>query len=245
MFSKIGIINVLLAFLFIFFVVKTYGVWKTDNHITSEQQLIEKATSHSEKKVVHRRLLPDSYHKNVVERCLFSPDRCEFISEVSESEPDVLSGKIPGGKIILYGIVMMKDCAMALVSNPDIKPGDEPELWVKTGDGLGTFKVGSILQESILLTDGDNEYKIPLYEPSKSRQRSMVAKTATPTVVTTSTKSKENDSQKPEAPTVVTTPTKPKKNDSQKPETPKPEELSDDQYEIIKTPFGEFKRKKK
>jgi hypothetical protein len=87
MFSRIGIINILLAFLVTFFVIKTYGVWKTNENITFENQVIEKATPHSEKKVSQNRLLPDSYYKAVVEQCLFSPDRAEFIPEVSESEP--------------------------------------------------------------------------------------------------------------------------------------------------------------
>lgn len=225
MFLKIGIINILLAFLVIFFVIKTYGVWKTDKRIPSEKTVIEKETPHSEKKVVQRRLLPDSHYKDVVERCLFYPDRCEFKPEVSESEPEVLPEKIPGKKIILYGVVMMEDTATALVSNPEIKTGDTPELWVRTGDHLGDFTVASIQKESILLTDGTKQYKISLYDPSKSKQRSAVVKTAQPTV--------------------VRTPPKPKKSDSSGPGKSKPEELSDDQYEIISTPFGKVKRRKK
>ncbi|RZB38048.1 MAG: hypothetical protein SRB2_00394 [Desulfobacteraceae bacterium Eth-SRB2] len=225
MFSKIGIINILLAFVFTFFVIKTYGVWKTGKNIISVNQVIEKAKPQSEKRVDQRRLLPDSYYKSVVERCLFSPDRAEFIPEVLESEPEVAPEKIPGRKIILYGVVMMKDYATALVSNPEIKPGDKPELWIRSGDRLGIFKVASIQKESILLTDGTKEYKILLYDQSIPKQRSIVVKTAKPVV--------------------VTTPSKPKKNDSQKPKKPKHEELSDDQYEIISTPFGKIKRRKK
>jgi type II secretory pathway component PulC len=225
MFSRIGIINILLAFLVTFFVIKTYGVWKTNENITFENQVIEKATPHSEKKVSQNRLLPDSYYKAVVEQCLFSPDRAEFIPEVSESEPEVAPEKIPGVNIILYGVVMMEDYATALVSNPEIKPGYKPEVWVRSGDDLGIFKVASIQKESILLTDGTKEYKIPLYDQSRPKQRSAIVKTAKPMV--------------------VTTPSKPKKSDSPKPGKPKPEELSNDQYEIIRTPFGNIKRRKK
>jgi hypothetical protein len=222
MFSKIGIINILLAFLFTFFVIKTYGVWKTGKNITSENIVIEKATPHSEKRVAKTRFLPDSYYKDVVERCLFSPERAEFIPEVLESEPEVAPEKIPGKKIILYGVVMMKDYATALVSNPEIKPGDQPELWVRSGDHLGIFKVASIQKESILLTDGTKQYKIPLYDQSRPKQRSMAPKTATPTVVTINSKLK-----------------------NKKPQKGKQEELSNDQYEIVNTPFGKIKRRKK
>jgi hypothetical protein len=225
MFSKIGIINILLACLVVFFVIKTYGVWKTDNYIRSEQSVIENTTPHAEKKVVQKRLLPDSYYKDVVEKCLFSPDRCEFIPEVSESEPEVAPEKIPGRKIVLYGVVMMKGTAMALVSNPEIKTGDPPEIWVKAGDHLGDFNVASIQKESILLADGNKHYKIMLYDQSRLKQRSAVAKTGSPTV--------------------VTTPPTPKRNHSPKPKKPKHEELSDDQYEIINTPFGKVRRRKK
>jgi hypothetical protein len=225
MFSKIGIINVLLALLFTFFVIKTYGVWKKGDNRTSENQMVEKAKPHSAKKVTKRRAPPDSYYKAVVKRSLFSPDRAEFIPEVLESEQELEAEKVPGRKIILYGVVLMEDYATALVNNPEIKPGDRPSLWVRAGDRLGIFKVASIQKESILLTDGTKQYKIPLYDESRPKQRSTVAKTAKPTVVTTKSK--------------------PKKNDSQKPEKPKKEELSNDQYEIISTPFGKIKRRKK
>jgi len=207
---------------FTFFVIKTYGVWKTGKNIPSENQVIEKMTPHSEKRVAKTRFLPDSYYKSVVERCLFSPDRAEFIPEVLELEPEVPPEKIPGRKIILYGVVMMKDYATALVSNPEIKPGDKPELWVKSGDHLGNFKVASIQKESILLIDGTKKYRIPLYDQSRPKQRSMAPKTANPTVVTI--QSKQNN---------------------EKPQKTKPEELSDDQYEIVSTPFGKIKRRKK
>ena len=222
MFSKIGIINVLLALLFAFFVVKTYGVWKKGDNRTFENQMVEKAEPHSEKKGTKRRLPPDSYYKCVVERCLFSPDRAEFIPEVLESEKEVEPEKVPGRKITLYGVIMMEDYATALVSNPEIKAGDKPELWVRMGDKLGDLKVASIQKESILLTDGTKQYKIPLYDQSRSKQRSTVAKTAKPMVVTTKSKPKKS-----------------------KPQKPKHEELSNDQYEIISTPFGKIKRRKK
>ena len=225
MFSKIGIINILLAFLVTFFVVKTYGVWKTGENITSENQVIEKARPHSEKRVAKRRLLPESYYKAVAEQSLFSPDRAEFIPEVLESEQEVAPEKIPGRKIILYGVVMMKDYTTALVSNPESKAGDQPELWVRSGDHLGIFKVASIQKESIILTEGTKQYKILLYDQSGPKQRSTVVKTSKPMV--------------------VTTPSKPKKKGSQKPKKPKPEELSNDQYKIISTPFGKIKRRKK
>ena len=225
MFSKIGIINVLLALLFTFFVIKTYGVWEKGDNRTSENQMVEKAEPHSEKKVTKRRLPPDSYYKAVVERSLLSPDRAEFIPEVLESEQEVEPEKVPGRKIALYGVIIMEDYATALVSNPEIKPGDKPDLWVRMGDKLGDLKVASIQKESILLTDGTKQYKISLYDQSRPKQRSTVAKTAKPMV--------------------VTTPSKPKKNDSQKPEKPKHEELSNDQYEIISTPFGKVRRRKK
>jgi len=225
MFSKIGIINILLTLLFAFFVIRTYGVWKTGKNITSENQVIEKAKPHSEKRVAQRQFLPESYYKAVVEQSLFSPDRAEFIPEVSESEAEVAPEEVPGRKIILYGVVMMKDYVMALVTNPEIKSGDKPLLWVRAGDHLGILKVASIQKESILLTSGSKQYKIPLYDQSRPKQRSRVAETAKPMV--------------------VTTPSKPKKNDSQKPKKPKYEKLSNDQHEIISTPFGKIKRRNK
>lgn len=217
-------INIALALLFVFFATKTYGIWNRSEDIISKNPVVEKVNPRPAKRVVNRELPPVSYYDAVIKWCLFSPDRAEFIPEVPESAPEAPPEKMPGRKIVLFGVVMMKDEAMALVSNPEMKSGDQPELWVRSGDNLGIFKVTSIYKESILLTDGAKEYRIPLYDPSSPRRHSTAARTAEPLV--------------------MTTPSEPPKKDLPKPEKPKQEQLSDDQYEIVSTPFGETRRRR-
>lgn len=222
MFSKIGIINIVLAFMLIFFGFKTYGVWKKDGDAVIGHQKPGKAVWHSKKRVAGRKIPLESYYSTVIQRDLFSPDRTEFVPDTSESEVEAEPQKMPGKKILLYGVVMMDDDVTALVSNPERKSGEKLTRWVRTGDKLGDVTVVSIQKDSILLSAGAKKYKISLYDHAKPRARRAAPKKRKPTVITTKTKT-----------------------ESKKPEKPKNEKISDEQYEIISTPFGKIKRRKK
>ena len=222
MFSKIVIINIMLALVLIFFGFKTYGVWKKGEDVVIGNQKTGKAALHSPKKVAEREILPESYYSAVIERDLFSPERREFLPEVSESEVEADPQKMAGMKIALYGVVMMDDDVTALVSNPDKKTGEKPTRWVRTGDKLGNVTVVSIQKESILLSDGTQKYRISLYDHAKPQTRPTAPKTEKPTVITTKTETKP-----------------------EKPEKPKNENISNEQYETYSTPFGTMKRRKK
>jgi len=222
MFSKIVIINIMLALVLIFFGFKTYGVWKKGEDVVIGNQKTSKAALHSPKKVAEREILPESYYSAVIERDLFSPERREFLPEVSESEVEAEPQKMPGKKITVYGVVIVDDDVTALISNPERKSGEKPTRWVRTGDKLGDITVVSIEKASILLSDGIQKYRISLYDHAKPQTRPTAPKTEEPTVITTKTQ------------------TKPKE-----PEKPKDEKISNEQYEIISTPFGKMKRRKK
>jgi hypothetical protein len=221
MFSKIGIINIMLALALIFFGFKIYGVWKKGEVAVIGNQKTGKAAPHSQKRVAGRKNLPESYYKTVAKRDLFSPDRTEFVPDVSESEVESERQKMPGKKITLYGVVMIDDDITALVSNPEKKSGEKPSKWVRTGDRLGDVTVVSIEKDSILLSDGTKNYRISLYDHIKSQIRPAATITEQPTVITI------KKEPKPE-----------------KPEKPKNEKISNEQHETISTPFGNIKRRK-
>jgi len=221
MFSKIGIINIMLTLALIFFGFKTYGVWKKGEDAVIGNQKTDKAAPHSQKKVAGRKILPESYYQTVIKRDLFSPDRTEFVPDVSESEVESDPPNMPGKKVALYGVVMMDDDVTALVSNPEKKTGEKPTRWVRTGDKLGDVTVVSIQKESILLSDGTQKYRISLYDHAKPQTRPTAPKTEQPTVITI------KKEPKPE-----------------KPEKPKNEKISNEQHETISTPFGNIKRRK-
>jgi len=178
----------------------------------------------------------ESHYRAVTERNLFSPDRVGFLPEETEPAPETELIKIPGKKITLYGVILTEDSATALVTNPEMKFGERRTIWVKSGDQLGSLNVTLIEKESISLTDGKKKYKILLYDQSKRKGRKAVAKKEEPTVVMTKskqTKPKESKQAKPEEPKQA------------KPEKQTHKELTNEQYEIINTPFGKMKRRKK
>ena len=211
----------MLTLALIFFGFKIYGVWKEGEVAVIGNQKTNKAAPHSQKRVAGRKNLPESYYRTIIKRDLFSPDRTEFVPDVSESEVESERQKMPGKKITLYGVVMMDDDVKALVSDPEKKSGAKPSQWVRTGDKLGDVTVVSIEKDSILLSDGTKNYKISLYDHTKPRTRQAAPKTEKPTVITTKTEPKPG-----------------------KPEKPKNEKVSNEQYEIISTPFGNVKRRK-
>ncbi|MDY6972849.1 MAG: hypothetical protein SV775_11020 [Thermodesulfobacteriota bacterium] len=223
MFSKIWFINSLLAVFAVFFGLKTYGLWAMGEKAALPLKSVEGSTSRSEKRIVSRDMPPESTYGVVVDSNLFSPDRVEFIPEVSEPEPEIKELKIPGKKFFLYGVIIMDSYKKALINNPFRKPDERPNKWVKVGDTIGDLEVAGIDKDRVILSEGAEKYEVLLYSKDKpKRQATVTKKQAKPTVVSAG----------------------PKKN----PPLPKAlqdKNLPEAEYEIVKTPFGNIKRRKK
>ena len=221
MFSKIWFINLFLAVFAIFFGLKAYGVWSEGEKSSSEVRPIEKPSSRTKKRIVKKRMPPESDYSVVVERTLFSPERA--LPDLQEGEPEaeeIKDLKVSGKRFFLYGVIIMDDYKAALITNPEVKPGKKKQKWVMVGDSVGGFRVAGIKKDMIILAEGAREHEILLYDKDKPKSRAPVRKKAKPTVVSTA----------------------PKKSALQ-PKVSKKKKLPEGKYKIVSTPFGKIKRK--
>ncbi len=230
MFSKLWLMNLILAAFAIFFGIKTHDVWVKKDKAVSETQTIQKTENRqNERRFLKKDIPAESAYKAIAEKNLFSPDRAEYIPpeepepEKEEVKPLLLSGQ----KITLYGVIIMDGYKSALISNPIREPGERENKWVKEGDMLGELKINAIQKESILLTEKDKKYEILLHDAQKPalKNESVKQEATAPTVVIS-----ESEKKQPAAPAVS---------------KDQPAALSEDEYETVTTPFGTFKRKKK
>lgn len=227
MFSRIWIINGILA---IFLVVCAANIWQTWN---SEVKMLPKKNSveknlspvnFPKKRAV--RIPPESKFNSVTENNLFSSERGQVLAE-EEAETVLEEVKISGRKVVLFGVIIADDYKTALINNPDRRSADKKNRWVKEGERLGNLEITHIAQEEISLNDGNNNYKISLYDPDKAKKKASGYKQS-------------------DQPKVISTGDGVKKK-SRKPakQTAKINQSKDIEYEYYDTPFGKVKRKKK
>ncbi|MDM8550689.1 hypothetical protein QUF72_11450 [Desulfobacterales bacterium HSG2] len=237
MLSKIWFINILLAGLAVFFGIKAHDVWINEEKANPEMRVApgKSGTSFNRpvKRVFYKRMPPESVYDVVAGKNLFSPDRAEFIPEEPEpeSEPEVEQISLSGKKITLYGVIIMDDYKSALISNPfPAEPGERKNKWVKEGETVGDFEVAEIQKGRILLAEKGKKYEIPLYgdKPGGNKRIKRAGKPA-------------NQGGKAGKPTVVVSESK-KSQAASEISKKKP---AGSEYEMINTPFGKMRRKKK
>ena len=250
-FSRTWFINVILAGCVAFFGAKSIGVWvESGEGIKTAQTVAEKTKKWHIKKVTREKMPPETAYGAVADRNLFSPDRAEFVEEV-QAEAELVKDdiRISGRKIVLYGVIMMDDYSTALISDPKPKSSKRRSMWVKEWDIIGDSAEGvvvsSIQKESITLRDGEKMYEVLLYDKDKPREKVAARKQTKPTVVTTkqtAVTTKQTTAARPPAPRV-----KPGSKNAVPPKvtTKKGSSPGDGEYELIDTPFGKIKRRKK
>ena len=219
---KIAVINLVLSVLLVTAILLTFGVWR------SEQALPARGTpaAHEDAKVMRGATLkphtpPSSAYDGIVARNLFSAERAEHVPE-PEEEAVVVENRIQGKSISLFGVVMRGDYAKALISNPERKAGERPEIWVRAGDQLANLKVTDISHDSIVFQDGGQKYKILMHDKDKPRTRTAAEKDEKANII-------------------VTEPTQPKQEPKQVRTGVAPKNGAD----TITTPFGVMQRRKK
>jgi hypothetical protein len=233
-FSKIWLINVVLAVFIVFFGMMSFDVWlKGDETIPETRSGKSPEKPLQGKGIIERAMPPDSAFGIVVEKNLFSSNRTESIPEKQKPGPLTISENM----IFLYGVIVTGDRKQALISNPESGPeagkSRAKDKWIKVGDTFGNFSVADIQKDRIILTDGVNRHEILLYDKNKPARQVIVAeKSAAPTVVATGSTT----------PVAVAATTKPSTE-------PPGSRVADGkgapagEYKIVNTPFGQVKRK--
>jgi hypothetical protein len=227
---KFGVINLLLAVILSFMVMKSYFVWNSDFEIpaTPAQQQGIKQPSDNLNASQKISTSPRSAYDDIDRRNLFSETRRDVIPVVENANEIVaVENKINGKEIRLYGVILLKDRKKALISNPEKSSDASSLLWIQQGEKIGSLKVVSIEETAVVFSEGEERYRILLYD--KNKMRSPVTQSASmssmPNIVTTT--SSKNEQKAPEVVPAV-----------------KENRTSKDGSENIKTPFGEMKRRK-
>jgi hypothetical protein len=133
MFTKIWLINALMAFFVVFFGFKAYGVWVQGNKGFDIPEMTQKPAQRIPKPVeaLHKRKIPsESKYEALMSLNLFAPERTEIIPQAVKSDKasikltaaDQKKVKQYLNNLTLYGLVITNDSAEALVSHPVDKP---------------------------------------------------------------------------------------------------------------------------
>jgi hypothetical protein len=252
MFSKLWFINIILVLGIIFFAVKTFDIWSTQQTQFPEPISSARQEIQPEKQLAKRNLPPESSYRAIADKNLFSADRKEYLPPTpdSELEPN-LDNETEikpfdgfGKNVTLYGVMIWNDTKKALITNPDRKSGDPQDIWIQKGDTLleinrrdkvAALKVHEILNDRVLVKDGSSKYEILLYDKEKTKQREMITMDQTPEVIA------PRDTPRPAARTRIDRSQKRESIEDMASESN--EEVQEPQFEIINTPFGEIKRR--
>ena len=238
-FSRIWIINILLAGFVVFFGVLSFEVWSRGDEKIPEMQTgksPEKALP--AKGIAERTVPPDATFAIVAEKNLFSSSRSEIIPEKQKKQEGPL--KISEKQIFLYGIMVVGNTKKALISNPDPGPNagkkSVKDKWVTLGDTIGTFSVTDIQKDRLILADGANKHEILLFDKSKpARQVAAAQKPAAPTVVASG--------QRPAAAAAGTAAQPAGKTEQPASQAADGKSAPAPEYRIVNTPFGPTKQR--
>lgn len=237
MIARVWLINGILAVILVFCVGNAWDAWHEPPGGEADQ--ISEAGGKKFRPVKmapEKRLETPAAYADVVDKNLFAPDRmppqpppADAVPEVKEVAEDV---KIAGEKVELYGVIILDAYKKALTNDPSDR--SIPYRWIREGDAIGNLSVREINADNILLTDAEKAYRVLLYDPEKT------AKAA---------RKSPSRSSAEEQPQVVSAGAPPKPANHQ-PAASAETKVSapadtEDEYEIIDTPFGEIKRKKR
>ncbi len=240
MVSRVWAINSVLAIALVICMSNVWAVWHT-----SSQGFPDKRSAVNEKKPMQIKKFPgnvvlkESDYQNVVEKNLFSPDRVPAPMETELPESEVREDvRISGEKVVLYGVIIVDDYKKALINNPGGAKTGSKIQWVSECDQIDNLKVQRILADEILLVDGSDRYRVLLNDPSKTVKNSKK-----------SSARRVKSAQSQIISRAETTRTTEQKTGIPIEKVSKPTEKitisADGQYEIIDTPLGKIKRKRR
>lgn len=191
MFSKIWLVNLILALFAAFFGLKAYGILSGGHKTGVETRAVEghreKVRKGTAKGLMRRPFPPESAYAMVVSKNLFSPERSgSEPGQGKQDEDDSLRvGQLKSAlkRITLYGVVITDDYRAALVTSTrkktsrgrrrltQQKAGEKQTKWVRKGDTLSDFEVAEIMEDRILLKAGSKSYDLLLYDKDRPKIR--------------------------------------------------------------------------
>jgi hypothetical protein len=189
---NVAIINLTLGVVLAFLAFGTVRVWRHQKAFP-EAASSAKARNADQPVITWENSLPSEKAFNtIVEKNLFAQSRSEYVPVEVEEEPvieEVVETKIRGKRVVLYGVLIVKEKKSALITNPE-RGNDQPKyLWVKEGDKIRNLTVVRIEEDNIVVKDGRDTIRIVLNdEENKAVTRSRSESgSGTANVIVTST----------------------------------------------------------
>lgn len=180
MFSRIWLVNLLLAAGVLFLVYKAVGVWHEEDRTpqTAIERKAKKNETVSVKKAFVRRVPDESAYDAVVDKNLFSQEREESVPEEKEEETAETKTLMEGSsELALHGVIIMGDYKAALIRNlkkdsPRKRGGQsagdlDQEQWKSIGDKIAGYDVSDILQDRVFLSGKAGDMELLLYDKNK------------------------------------------------------------------------------
>ena len=240
MIPRIWLINVILALCVLFAGASAYRVWVQEEPLAAIEPTEQLPVPAPEKRQASAQLSSrESAYAIIPERTLFSPNRAEYIPEVSEADTEAKQPVISGRKIELHGVIIRGDYRKALIDNPARDPDEPLRKWVSVGDVLDRLTVFAIEPKSVVLDEGGKRYNVTLYTkegtPHVRQGTEREKSTSSPTVVNTDIKKPSSVTK-----TVISGTEKekvPSKSDGMK------EDEGTGDFKTISTPFGPIKKR--
>lgn len=215
MFSRLWLINLVLAAGVIFFGLKAYEVWSEEDKRPSETGPINKPLPLPGKKVAKLSVPPESGYEVVVSNNLFSVERSELKPQIQGEKPktvpksderELMMLERAFKLIDLYGVIIANDYKAAFITEISVggptggsakrptrafaRVNKQGVKRVKEGDTVGRFKVKEIEKTSVLLTAGGREWQVSLFDKDKPKRRVAIKKATGPVVVGAGSKDK-------------------------------------------------------
>jgi hypothetical protein len=184
MFPKVWFINLIMAGLIVLFGARTYGVWSQTDKTAVKFVEARKPAKQTGDTIGKRGIIPESGYENVARNNLFNPERVEPRPEKSEPGPEVKKLTASAKTIALHGVILLGDYKTALVGKLEPKPGEKQTQWVKVGDAVAGFNVIEIKPESIIVSEGADQYELFLYDKDRPKKAAaMTKREIKPTIV--------------------------------------------------------------
>lgn len=184
-FSKVWLINIVLAVVFFSIAIQAAEVWKQEDQFVLKAAAADHKVSVAKNRMMPKKEEPEGAYDLIAEKSLFSEDRTEYISEKNGAETDVLQTRKSRQPVFLYGVVMVGDYRKALIQ--ENAGGSGKDRWVYEGDRVGGMTVKTIDKEKLSLLSDSETVEIHLHDRGKPKKApSKMAETEAPTVVTLS-----------------------------------------------------------
>lgn len=240
MFSKIWMINIILAGLLVMVGANIWDVWHAKEVIAGDTARNPKPARPAADAEPEIRLKSEAAYDGVVSKNLFSPDRAESAPDAGGPATAGEEVRISGEKVVLYGVLMSDDTQKALINNVKSKSDPRSQIWIAKGDRIGDLRVDEIGRDYVVLNDGTNIFRVMLYDPDKSREKNRPSKSREgPEIVHAGQAARSGPATDAGPKASVNAPkTAPKAMPSAD-----RNKSEDGEYEIIDTPFGKIKRK--